>query len=56
MPKEEVVFECILNDSIIKQVTINNHNSQSKVVYLVTLESATKDFEIESDSITLEPG
>ena len=37
-------------------MTINNNNSQSRVVYLVTLESATKDFEIESDSISLEPG
>lgn len=54
-PKEEIIFECVLNEMIVKNVKINNSNSGNRVVYSVTLEGS-KDFSILEDTVVVEAG
>ena len=53
-PKDTIKFECILNDTLIKTITVNN-NTPKKISYEVSLEGI-KDFSIRENSISLEPG
>lgn len=55
IPKDEIFFECILSDTIVKSITLNNSSHGSKAIYIVEIEGSS-DFTIQQDQVVLEPG
>lgn len=53
MPKEAVEFQCVLNDTVMKKIILNNP-SQKRISYNVSLEGSA-DFAIIDENLTIEP-
>lgn len=54
LPKENVVFECKIGDSVTKKITLSNPH-MSLLTYNVKLDSTTEDFSIKETLIKIEP-